>query len=283
MYTTNKKFISPFGWFSLEYPSTWHEFEDMEGSFLFYNPEKWTGNFRISSFQANPKKAGADRYAEESVREELKENPATQRIQVGKWNCAYSSETFQEEGAYYTNHLWITGTGNIVFECSFTVAKGGDKTPGEEIIKTLEARNSEKNYPKEIIPIRVMEIGMINEAYEFTARTVKKIMKKDFTASAEDIAKIDFIMQSGEFKSGQKAIFGSFGLAFGTILENEIDGLKWVTVIDGDREYALLRLGETDLTIDVESLVTDKIAKGEPCRLTEEFENMKRKIEEALN
>lgn len=283
MHTTNKKFISPFGWFSLEYPAAWHEFEDMEGSFLFYDPEKWTGNFRISSFQANPKKPGANRYAEETLREELKENPSAQRVQVGSWDCAYSSETFQEEGAYYTTHLWITGTGNIVFECSFTVAKEGDKTPGEEIIKTLEARNNGKVYPKEIIPIRIMEIGMINEAYDFTARTVKKIMKKDFTATAEDIAKIDFVMQNGEFQSGQKAIFGSFGLAFGTILENEIDGMEWVTVIDGEREYAVLRFRDTDLTIDVESLVTDKIAKGEPCRLTEEFKNIKERIEEVLN
>lgn len=41
------KYISPGGWFSLEYPMGWHEFEDTEESFLFYNPDRWTGNFRI--------------------------------------------------------------------------------------------------------------------------------------------------------------------------------------------------------------------------------------------
>ena len=40
------KYISPGGWFSLEYPMGWHEFEDTEESFLFYNPDRWTGNFR---------------------------------------------------------------------------------------------------------------------------------------------------------------------------------------------------------------------------------------------
>ena len=30
------KYISPGGWFSLEYPMGWHEFEDTEESFLFY-------------------------------------------------------------------------------------------------------------------------------------------------------------------------------------------------------------------------------------------------------
>ena len=46
-----KKFISPGAWFSMNYPSDWNEFEDGEGSFLFYNPDVWTGNFRISAFK----------------------------------------------------------------------------------------------------------------------------------------------------------------------------------------------------------------------------------------
>ena len=45
------KYISPGSWFSLEYPSDWREFEDTEDSFLFYNPDKWMGNFRISAYQ----------------------------------------------------------------------------------------------------------------------------------------------------------------------------------------------------------------------------------------
>ena len=44
----SKKFISPGAWFSMTYPADWNEFEDGEGSFLFYNPNEWTGNFRIS-------------------------------------------------------------------------------------------------------------------------------------------------------------------------------------------------------------------------------------------
>ena len=45
------KYISSGSWFSLEYPSDWREFEDTEDSFLFYNPDKWMGNFRISAYQ----------------------------------------------------------------------------------------------------------------------------------------------------------------------------------------------------------------------------------------
>ncbi len=33
-----KRYIAPGGWFALYYPERWSEFEDEEGSFLFYDP-----------------------------------------------------------------------------------------------------------------------------------------------------------------------------------------------------------------------------------------------------
>lgn len=94
------KYISPGGWFSLEYPMGWHEFEDTEESFLFYNPDRWTGNFRISAY----KDEAAD-YGPQCIAYELKENTSSTLVKVGKWDCAYSAETFQEEGAWYTTHI----------------------------------------------------------------------------------------------------------------------------------------------------------------------------------
>ena len=129
------KYISPGGWFSLEYPMGWHEFEDTEESFLFYNPDRWTGNFRISAY----KDEAAD-YGPQCIAYELKENTSSTLVKVGKWDCAYSAETFQEEGAWYTTHIWVTGEGDLSFECSFTVSKGGDKHPAEEIIRSLQIR-----------------------------------------------------------------------------------------------------------------------------------------------
>ena len=61
----SKKFISPGAWFSMTYPADWNEFEDGEGSFLFYNPNEWTGNFRISAFKGNAT------YGKDSVKQEL--------------------------------------------------------------------------------------------------------------------------------------------------------------------------------------------------------------------
>lgn len=103
----------------MEYPAVWSEFEDSEGSFLFYNPDEWTGNFRISAYRSNT----AD-YGRESVRQELKENASATLVRVGALDCAYSKEMFEEGGEYYTSHIWITGVDDVVFECSFTVRKG---------------------------------------------------------------------------------------------------------------------------------------------------------------
>ena len=114
-----QKYISPGAWFSIEYPSDWHEFEDTEESFLFYNPDKWNGNFRISAYIGENKG-----YAQYCMDEELKHVDGARATTVGDWKCIYSVESFQENGAWYTTHIWITGAGAVSVECSFTVAKG---------------------------------------------------------------------------------------------------------------------------------------------------------------
>ena len=75
------------------YPADWNEFEDGEGSFLFYNPSEWTGNFRISAYKGNAM------YGREVTRQELKDNPSAVSVKIGSLACAYSKEMFEEEGA----------------------------------------------------------------------------------------------------------------------------------------------------------------------------------------
>ena len=87
----SKKFISPGAWFSMTYPADWNEFEDGEGSFLFYNPNEWTGNFRISAFKGNAT------YGKDSVKQELRENSSAIPVRIGRMECAYSKEMFEEE------------------------------------------------------------------------------------------------------------------------------------------------------------------------------------------
>lgn len=267
------KYISPGGWFSLEYPATWSEFEDTEETFLFYDPNQWSGNFRISAY-----KDASNDYAEQCIAYELKNNPTSVATTTGKWKCAYSMETFHEGGNWYTTHIWVTGKGNISFECTFTVAKGEKRNKAEEIIRTLKIRTGKEG--KEIIPIRVLEIGEVNTAFEWVSTLVKKTLTKDFTSQETDIEKLQKLMDSGKIKASQRTAWENFGLAFGTILENEMDGMNWVSIIDGRKEYAALQFG--NLTIEPASLVWDKIKQGQPCDLKAEFDRIKTEVEKNL-
>lgn len=278
-----KKFISPGAWFSLIYPQNWNEFEDSEGTFLFYNPGNWNGNFRISAYKADAKLPGAMKYGADSIQEELKKNSCASAVKIGKWECAYSKETFQEGGTYYVTHIWITGIDNLAFECSFTVPKGGDQKPAEDIIATLEARREGTKYPLEAIPVRILEIGAINEAFEWTSSTVKKQLKKDFTGTKEDLSKLQQLLDTGEFNTKQRDTWYSFGIALGTILVNEIDGLEWVTILDGNREFPALRFEESSVMVYPQQLIWDLVKNNQPCDLMLEFEKVKNKVIEHLN
>lgn len=278
MSAQGKKFISPGVWFSLTFPSSWNEFEDVEDSFLFYNPNKWTGNFRISAYRDEKNK----RYGKESVDYELKENKNASPVKIGELICAYSKEMFQEDGAYYVTHVWITGIDNVAFECTFTVPRGNSVDEAEAIISSLAI------YPNgqlihEIIPIRVLEINAVNEAFDWTSNTIKKQLKKDFTSSEEDIAKIQQLIDEGCFKPQQREVWESFGTALGSILENQIDGMEWVTVIKGKQEVPALRFKESQLIIFPSELIWNQIRMGQPCNLNVIFEEVKQKVEKELN
>ena len=247
-----KKFISPGAWFSMNYPSDWNEFEDGEGSFLFYNPDVWTGNFR----------------------QELKENESASLVKVGALESAYSKEMFQEEGKYYTSHLWITGIGNIAFECSFTVPKGGSVKEAEEVIATLEIRKEGEKYPAELIPVRLSEIYQINESYEWVVSTVKEELKKDFQGQEEDIANMQQVMDSGNIGAKKKEAWLALGITLCAILANEVEGFEWRTLIDGNREAPVLVNVADGAMIDPMKLVWSKVKAGEACYLAEIYKNL---------
>lgn len=277
-----KKFISPGAWFSLIYPSAWNEFEDTEGSFLFYNPTNWNGNFRISAFKADAKLPQGMQYGKEAVLYELQHNSNAVQVRVGSLDCAYSKESFLEEGKYYVTHLWIAGIDNVAFECSFTVPRGSEVTFAEDIIATLDIRRDGKRYPIEIIPIRIVEISLVNEAFEWASSTIKKQLKKDFTSVAEDIPKIQQVMENGTFKPQNREVWESFGIAFGTILVNEIDGMEWVTVIDESREYPALRFRESPVMMYPLQLIWERMKSDRPCYLEVEYEEVRREVEKEL-
>ena len=271
------KYIAPGSWFSLEYPADWREFEDTEDSFLFYNPDKWTGNFRISAYRGESRN-----YAKECIEYEMAQNAGAKRVTVGSWDCAYLIESFQEEGAWYTSHIWVTGKGEISIECSFTVAKGDSPKPAEEIIRTLHVRTAGEKPAKEVISVRVLEINEINEAYEWAVSTIKKQLSKDFTSVEADVDSIQKVMDSGRFNKNQRQAWESLGVAFGAILINEMDGMDWVTVVDGAKEYPALRFADTQVMVDPSALIWNKVKNGQECNLRAEYARIKEEVESVL-
>jgi len=263
-----KKFISPGAWFSMIYPAEWNEFEGGEGAFLFYNPNEWTGNFRISAYK------GAAGYGKECILQELKENPSAAKIKIGKLECAYCKEMFEEDGKYYTSHIWITGIENIAFECSFTVPKGSPIEDAEFVLASLDVRQEGVKYPAEIIPVRLSEIYQINEAYEWVETTVKDLLKKDFQGIEEDIASMQQVVDNGNIGRKKKEAWFSLGILLCVILSNEADGMEWRTLIDGNREFPVLLNVATGKWIDPMKLVWSKIKAGESCNLTETYRDM---------
>lgn len=273
-----KKYISPGSWFSLEYPDNWCEFEDSEDCFLFYNPDKWTGNFRISAYRGN-----SSAYANECLEDELHQVRGAKKVKVGSWDCAYSSESFQENGVWYTTHIWVTGRGEISVECSFTVAKGESPKAGEAIVASLKVRNVSDKPVKEVIPVRILEINQINENYDWAVSTVKKQLTKDFTGTSADLENLQKVIDSGRFNPKQRQAWESFGTAFGVILVNEMDGMEWVTVIDGQKESPALRFRDSKVMVNPISLIWDKAKSGQPCDLKAEFERIKNEVEAVMD
>lgn len=258
----DKKYIAPGAWFTMSYPVTWNEFEDGEGSFLFYNPDEWTGNFRISAYRGDSDSFGAD-----SVSQELKENPSARRVQVGDLTCAYSAEDFEEQGVSYTTHFWITGLENTAFECSFTVRKGEPVSEAERVIRSLQIRRDGQKYPPELIPVRLSEIYQIDEAYDWVAGKVKDILKKDFQGLEEDIASLQKLIDKGIIAPKKRDGWLSIGIVLCVIVANEADGWEWRTLVDGNREVPVLQNTATDQMVDPMKLAWSRVKLGEKVDL----------------
>ena len=261
MIASCKKYISPGAWFEMTYPASWNEFEDTEGSFLFYNPDEWTGNFRISAYRGNAS------YGRDCMAQELKDNPGARKVRVGGLACAYSTEDFEEDGTPYTTHFWVTGLENTAFECSFTVAKGGPVAEAESVIRSLHVRRDGQKYPAEQIPVRISEIYQIDEAYEWVSGKVKEVLKKDFQGMEEDVDSLQQLTGKASFSPKKREAWLSLGIAFCVIVANETDGWEWQTLVDGNREAPVLVHADTGRVLDPMKLVWSRVRAGEKIDL----------------
>ncbi|MBO7418715.1 MAG: DUF3805 domain-containing protein [Bacteroidaceae bacterium] len=264
-----KVFIAPGAWFSMIYPADWHEFEGGEESFLFYNPDNWDGNFRISAFRGDKTD-----YGQITVREELKKSRRAQAVMVGDLPCAYSCEAFTEEGEAYENHQWVTGIGDVAFEVSFATPQGASIRKAQNVIASLQLRYPGVKYHAETIPVRLMEIYQIDEAYDWVQMEIKKQLKKDFRGEVSDIRNMQLIIDNGSLNPRKRDAWIALGITLCVILTNEVDGVEWRTLIDGSREVPVLVNLSDEKVIDPTKLVWSKVKNGEPVNLSETYDHI---------
>lgn len=258
-----KKFISPNAWFSFEYPVEWTEFADEQGTFLFYNAGVWDGNFRVSAYR------GGNNYGEEVLNEELKHDKKAKTVSIGGKKTIYTTHEFEEDNVSYVSHNYLVVEDCMAFECSFTTYKEATTEVVDTIIKSIEIRKDGVKYAPELIDIRLNEIDFINDCYEWVVSSVKKKYAVSFEGEEKDIAILQQFADSGDIGKKKRDEWIAVGITLCVIITNEVEGTEWRTLIDGNREDAVLMY--KGKMIDPMKLAWSKIKNGLPLNLEEEY------------
>ncbi len=263
-----KQFIAPGGWFSMTYPESWFESEDTPDSFLFYNPNIWSGNFRVSAFQEE----GNTHYGKKAVNDFMREEKIAHKVQVGEHTAAYLAYPVEEDGNKYTMHIWLVDLEHLAAECTFICPQGGEIADAVEVVESLTPRYAHKKYPAELITPRVAEISVINEAYHKMSELVSEHTNKNFQGRDEDITALMEALGKGDYSHKKRDIWLAVGITLCVILAEEVEGLEWRTLIDGNREDPVLYHPGKDLTIDPMKLVWSKKKRKLDCDLKEVYQ-----------
>lgn len=235
-----KKFISPGSWFAFTYPIEWFEFSEEVDCFLFYNPEKWDGNFRISAYRD-----ASSSFGDTMMRQALKAS-GTKLTKVGRWETVYNAESFTEQLVEYVTHRWTIGCGQTCVECSFTAPKGEHLGTVNAIISSLEVLQPRETFHNQYIPIRVSEVDLIESCYATIEELGMKLFKERFRDFDYNARLLQKIIQRPELTNQLGADAGAVvGVVLCALLTESIDGLEWNTFINGKVEAPVLMYGTT--------------------------------------
>ena len=237
-----KKFISPGSWFAFSYPDAWFEFSEEPDCFLFYNPEKWDGNFRISAYRdASPS------FGDSMMRQALKA-PAACLAKVARWETVYSAESFTEQLVEYTTHRWTIGCGQTCVECSFTeeTQSGDGLGMVNALIASLEILQPRDTFHNQYIPVRVSEVDLIESCYATIEELGMKLFKERFRDLDYNVRLMQKIAQRPELTKQLGADAGVvMGITLCALLTESIEGLEWNTYVNGKTEAPVLMYGTT--------------------------------------
>ncbi len=237
-----KKFISPSSWFAFSYPVEWFEFSEEADCFLFYNPEKWDGNFRISAYRD-----ASSSFGDSMMRQALKASGA-KLSKVGRWETIYSAESFTEQLVEYITHRWAIGCGQTFVECSFTEeAQSGDAIGiVNALIASLEILQPRDTFHNQYIPVRVSEVDLIESCYATIEELGMKLFKERFRELDYNVRLMQKIAQRPELTKQLGTDAGAvMGITLCALLTESIEGLEWNTYINGKVEAPVLMYGTT--------------------------------------
>ena len=237
-----KKFISPGSWFAFAYPEEWFEFSEEADCFLFYNPEKWDGNFRISAYRD-----ASSSFGDSMMRQALKAS-GSKLSKVGRWETIYSSESFTEQLVEYLTHRWTIGCGQTCVECSFTVEAQSSEGLGmvNALIASLEILQPRDTFHNQYIPVRVSEVDLIESCYVTVEELGMKLFKERFRDFDYNVRLMQKIAQRPELTKQLGADAGAvMGITLCALLTESIEGLEWNTYVNGKTEAPVLMYGTT--------------------------------------
>lgn len=236
-----KKFISPDSWFAFVYPEEWFEFSEEADCFLFYNPEKWDGNFRISAYRD-----ASSAFGDNMMHQALKVRGA-KLAKVGRWETVYCAESFTEQLVEYVTHRWTIGCGQTCVECSFTEEGRGESLGiANAIIASLEILQPRDSFHNEYIPVRVSEVELIESCYATVEELGMKLFKERFRDFDYNVRLLQKIALRPELTKQLGADAGAvMGVVLCTILTESIEGLEWNTFVNGKVEAPVLMYGDT--------------------------------------
>ena len=102
---------------------------------------------------------------------------------------------------------------------------------------------------------------------------MKDLLKKDFQGTEEDVESMQQVVDRGVIGPKKKERWLALGITLCVIMTNEMDGLEWRTLIDGNREAPVLLNIATGRWIDPMKLVWSKVKAGEKVDLAEAYCN----------
>jgi hypothetical protein len=135
---------------------------------------------------------------------------------------------------------------------------------------------------QKIIELRNEDKIQINKQFNNAFHIVEKYTNKNLDKSQNDIKLIQIVIDNKFLNRSQTYDLQCLGIAFGMILENNIKGLHWITVIDKYGETPSLKYKETSIIIYPLTMISKRVEESREIDLIYLYNELKKTISEMI-